>query len=95
MTRRSAAIEACRRAVAAIDAVLLAEGADDSWRPSPAELREYRSRLAMMLGDLESGNLPPRSERPDIMSHPIVDSWPLESELGQLIVEAEQRYRQL
>jgi hypothetical protein len=53
----------------------------------------YREHLSRMLAELESGQLPPRENREDIMGFPIADSWPVDPELGTAIIEAEQLYR--
>ncbi len=51
--------------------------------------------LQRMMDQLESGQLPPEEERENGIGRMISDSWPFNSALGKLLLEAEQRYRGL
>lgn len=59
----------------------------------PESLYDQVSRFEQVLQEMEaellSGSIPERSA---MMSHAIVDGWPFESELGELIAKAEQMY---
>ena len=56
------------------------------------QIRRFRDILEEMYNDLECGTV---TNRLATMGHAIVDGWPLESELGELIVKAEDQYCQL
>lgn len=58
-------------------------------------LERFRENLIKMKSDVESEILPPKIERKKSMSRVIVDSWPLESKLGEIIVKAETLYYSL
>lgn len=49
----------------------------------------------MMKRQLTTGMLPPRSERYTGMGRMIVDSWPWDVELGEVILQAEHAYRRV
>jgi hypothetical protein len=55
-------------------------------------LDSFRSKLVKMSEDIESGNMPPKSERRSGMGRVIVDSWPLAHPLGEKIICAERAY---
>lgn len=56
------------------------------------QLLKMRSQLEEMQGQLSSGNLPSRDSRTRGLGRVIADSWPLGSELGEVILAAEQAY---
>ena len=56
------------------------------------QIRRFRDNLEEMYNDIEAGTV---LKRPATMGHAIVDGWPYESELGRLIVSAEDKYNQL
>ena len=56
------------------------------------QLLRFREELERMHQELESGALPPKDMRYVGMAHVIVDSWPLNTVLGPLIVKAEDAY---
>jgi len=53
------------------------------------QIEEFLAMLSEMEADISSGRCPPRLPT---MAHIIADSWPLDSELGRKIIEAEQLY---
>jgi hypothetical protein len=59
--------------------------------PEP-QLRHIRQQLQAMREQLVSGPLPPRQARVSMLGRIITDSWPLESELGSLLIAIEREY---
>lgn len=55
-------------------------------------LEIVRTRLKEMLESLEAEKLPDRANRNRGIGRIVIDSWPLDSELGELVTEAEQAY---
>lgn len=62
---------------------------------TPEQLGQCRRTLEAMEKRVDSGSLPPKAERHSGMGRMVVDSWPLGSALGGLILEAEQAYMRL
>jgi len=60
-----------------------------------AQLLSFKQELELMLHEVESGNITPRGQRGRGMGQAIVGSWPYNSPLTLLIVEAEQAYLNL
>lgn len=60
-----------------------------------AQLETIRDVLFKILSQIDSGNIPPRSMRQSGMGRFIIDSWPIDSKLGELIIKAEQAYKNL
>ena len=61
----------------------------------PGQFRSFESHLQEILAQLESGHIPPRNMRKLGMGKAIVDCWPLDSKLGNLLCAAENAYRDL
>lgn len=61
----------------------------------PDQLRDFEVHLQSILRELQSGKLPPRNERRFGMGQVIIDQWPIDAELGDALLRAEQAYRQL
>lgn len=60
-----------------------------------SQLYAFQLYLEDILLQLESNHIPEKSMRKCGMGRAIVDSWPLESKLGNLLCSAEQAYRNL
>lgn len=59
------------------------------------ELLKFREYLMVILNDLKTGSIPSQDLRRFGMGHIIVDSWPLNSKLGDILLKVEQFYRDL
>jgi hypothetical protein len=79
-------------AIEAIDEELRAHEVGRGHVSNARQLAAFRSSLESMKHQIDSGAMPPRAERLTGMGRVIADSWPFNSELGALILEAEQRY---
>jgi hypothetical protein len=56
------------------------------------QLVECQNQIEEMIVQLESGHLPPKNQRLRGMGHMIADSWPINSQLGDALLLAEQAY---
>lgn len=57
------------------------------------QLGACRETLRGYLAALDDGALPPRRERDEELGRMIVDSWPYDAPLGQVILQAERAFR--
>lgn len=87
-------------AQASVDAALAALDAElERWRTgqgaigNPQQLTLLRRILVEMADTLRSADLPSRADRRPGIGRIVVDSWPFNSELGKLVIEAEEAYR--
>jgi hypothetical protein len=59
----------------------------------PEQLGACRSTLRGYLTALDGGALPPKRDRAEPLGRLILDSWPFEVPLGQVILRAERAWR--
>lgn len=59
------------------------------------QLTKVQATLGAIESVVQSGILPPPCDRISGVGRMITDSWPNDSELGNMILEAEQAYRSL
>lgn len=52
-------------------------------------------QISVMMQQIETSTLPPPGQRVRGMGNTVIDSWPMDSELGALILSAEQAYLKL
>ncbi|WP_269859640.1 hypothetical protein [Streptomyces sp. RPT161] len=79
-------------AIEAVDEELQAHKAGHGHVSNPPQLTKFRQTLESMKHQIESNAVPPRAQRLTGMGRVIADSWPFDSELAALILEAERRY---
>ena len=86
------AIAALKLGIRMIDEALSRSTVPERGPGSAKQLRGFRAELMKMLDDLESGS-PGSQETPTRrIGHIIVDSWPIDSELGDILLRAENEY---
>jgi len=86
------ALTATTRALSGIDEELDRHTAGQGRVSSAKQLASIREQLAQMELQLSSPELPPRAGRLRGAGRVIADSWPYDSPLGSMILEAEQLY---
>lgn len=59
----------------------------------PAELGACRETLRGYLDAIDRGALPPRRERGEGLCRIVMDSWPFDLDLGNLVLQAERAWR--
>lgn len=89
MDRRSRARELVEHALSEVEQELTVR----RLQLCPDQLGACRSTLRTYLSSLEEGALPPKRERAEALGRLIVDSWPFEMSLGQVILQAERAWR--
>ena len=62
---------------------------------SPAQLKKMYKFFDEILTELESGEIPPKEMRNRGVGKVIIDSWPFDSLLGEILLNAEQAYLKL
>ena len=93
MNKSEKAKEKLLRAIAEIDKELVAPS-DHRGIPE-SQVTRFRSVLSEMLDEVESDHVPHPSSRRAGIGRVIVDSWPNDCPLGQVIIDAEQAYADL
>lgn len=79
-------------ALSALEAELERSRAGSGTVSNEKQLSTFRQILIQMAQSLKSGDLPNRMDRHPGMGAVVVDSWPFDSELGELIIAAERAY---
>lgn len=82
--------ERIERALGAID-VELQRPPGESVAPE-SQLRHIRHHLLAMRDQIVSGALPPRQARVSMLGRIVIDSWPVDSALGSLLIAIEREY---
>ncbi len=62
---------------------------------SPAQLKKMYNFFDEILKELESGKIPPKDMRNRGVGKVIIDSWPFDNPLGEILLNAEQAYLDL
>jgi len=62
---------------------------------TPAQLKKMYNFFDELLKELESGKIPPKDMRNRGVGKVIIDSWPFDSPLGKILLNAEQAYLDL
>ncbi len=95
MSKTNKAIALAREGLAALAAEVNLHKEGRGSVGDPAQLRSFESHLQEILAQLESNHIPPKNMRKLGMGKAIVDCWPLESKLGNLLCSAENAYQKL
>jgi hypothetical protein len=78
--------------VAALEAVE-AELASPRYRLRPEQLGTCQTTLREYLAALDRDALPPRRARPEGLGRLVMDSWPYDVPLGEVVLRAERAWR--
>lgn len=62
---------------------------------SKEQLVKFRQCFLNILSELNEGFLPPKEQRSLGIAKIVVDCWPFDFHLGQLLIEAERLYKEL
>lgn len=62
---------------------------------SITQLSKFKETFYIVLEIIKSGNIPPKNERNLGITRVIVDQWPYNLELGAIILDAEEAYREI
>jgi len=89
------AVELVGRAIAGIDEALLRHRKDVFSSITDNQLVRFKHSLLHVLDMIGSGDIPNNSNRDLGLARVIVDQWTEDLELGLLIIDAEQAYKNL
>ncbi len=78
--------------LSALDAIER-ELASPSHQLCPEQLGTCRETLRRYLDAIETGVLPPRRDRAEGLGRIVMDSWPFDLDLGNLVLQAERAWR--
>lgn len=92
MKDNTRALIAINQAMKAIDTALAKGDAPDSGPASIDQLQMIRHELSFMCRDLDSQEFLHQEEASRRIGPIIIDSWPLDSELGDVLLSAENEY---
>lgn len=62
---------------------------------SITQLTKFKDAFSIALAIIKSGNIPPKNERILGIARVIVDQWPYNLELGGILLDAEEAYREI
>ncbi|WP_168395647.1 hypothetical protein [Erwinia amylovora] len=62
---------------------------------SITQLTKFKDTFSIALAIIKSGNIPPQNERILGIARVIVDQWPYNLELGDILLDAEEAYREI
>lgn len=62
---------------------------------SPVKILKFIRIFEVALKDITSDNIPSQNNRELGIVRVIVDQWPFDTELGEVIIEAEQAYKSI
>ncbi|MEN4913457.1 hypothetical protein [Erwinia amylovora] len=62
---------------------------------SITQLTKFKDTFSIALEIIKSGNIPPQNERILGIARVIVDQWPYNLELGDILLDAEEAYREI
>lgn len=60
---------------------------------APGQLGTCRETLRAYLDAIDKGSLPPRRDRGEGLGRIVMDSWPFDLDLGNLVLQAERAWR--
>lgn len=91
--RSRTALLKVNKAIEELDKAILTGNEDIMSVTSSAQLNSFKDKLLKVACEIESDNLRKKSERNLGISRVIVDQWPFDLQLGLLLIEAEQAYK--
>lgn len=86
------ALTATARALSGVDEELQRHGVGQGRVSNAKQLAAIREQLTLMETQLSSSQLPPKEQRVRGAGRAVADSWPFDSALGAMVLEAEQLY---
>ncbi|MEB6222036.1 hypothetical protein [Pantoea anthophila] len=95
MTKVNRAVAKIQKAIDEIDEAVVTNDIKVLSAISASQLSKFKESLSIVLTIIKSDNIPPKKERVIGISRVIVDQWPFDLELGNIIIEAEQAYKEI
>ncbi|PEI02905.1 hypothetical protein CRM79_06580 [Pantoea agglomerans] len=95
MTKVSMAVAKIQKAIDELEKAIITKDTKVLSVSSVSQLSKFKKTFSNILTIIKSDNLPPKNERVIGISRIIVDQWPFDLELGSIIIDAEQAYKEI
>ena len=95
MTKVNKAVSKIQKAIDELDKAIITKDIKVLSVSSLSQLSKFKESFSIILSIVKSNNIPARNERVISMSRVIVDQWPFDLELGGIIIDAEQAYKEI
>lgn len=89
------AVAKIRKAIDELEKAILTKDMNVLSVSSITQLSKFKETFSTILEIIKSGNIPPKNERILGIARVIVDQWPYDLELGGVILDAEEAYRDI
>ncbi|MGX9239600.1 hypothetical protein [Pantoea ananatis] len=95
MTKLNKAVAKIQKAVDELEKTILTKDEKVLSVSSINQLSKFKESFLTVLRLIQSDNIPPRNERFLGIARVIVEQWPFNLELGSIIIDAEQAYKEI
>lgn len=95
MTKVKKAVVKIQKAIDELEKAIITQDIKVLSVSSVSQLTKFKETFSNILMIIKSDNLPPKNERVIGISRVIVDQWPFDLELGIIIIDAEQAYKEI
>lgn len=95
MTKVKKAVVKIQKAIDELEKAIITQDIKVLSVSSVSQLTKFKETFSNILTIIKSDNLPPKNERVIGISSVIVDQWPFDLELGVIIIDAEQAYKEI
>lgn len=95
MTKVNKAVAKIQKAIDELEKAIINNDIKVLSVSSAPQLSKFKETLSIILTIIKSDNLPPKNERVIGISRVIVDQWPCDLELGSILIDAEQAYKEI
>jgi uncharacterized protein (DUF305 family) len=93
MSKIEKALALTQQAMKMVEEELDRQNRDETTVGTKTQLEACKQQLCEMITQMEKAQLPPKHQRLFGMGHMIADSWPINSKLGEALLNAEHAYR--
>ncbi|WP_034912087.1 hypothetical protein [Erwinia sp. 9145] len=95
MNNKDNAIFKLKKAINELNKVLAGNNINVLAISSHQQIGEFIKVFEITLQKILSDSIPPKNERTLGIAHLIADQWPFDLELGSIIIDAEQAYKEI
>ena len=95
MTKVNKAVAKIQKAIGELDKAIITKDTKVLSVSSVSQLSKFKEVFFVILETIKSDDIPPKNEWIISISRIIVDQWPFYLELGNIIIDAEQAYKEI
>ncbi|MBW1212753.1 hypothetical protein KYI92_00045 [Pantoea allii] len=95
MTKLNKAVAKIQKAIDELEKAILTKDKKVLSVSSINQLSKFKESFITVLSLIQSDNIPPKNERVLGIARVIADQWPFNLELGSIIIDAEQAYKDI